>query len=110
MVRGVRGPAEMQAQAVRASVSLEAPGVLLLKSTYHPGWTLRVDGHPVQTFMLSPGFIGAHLPAGEHDVYAVYEPGVTKWLLLVVGIVLAMALDRWQLTPLQDAASMEDSP
>jgi hypothetical protein len=60
-VRGVRGPAEMQAQAVRASVSLEAPGVLLLKSTYHPAWTLRIDGQPVQTFMLSPGFIGAEV-------------------------------------------------
>lgn len=58
---------------------------MILKTTYHPNWHVDVDGHDVPTFMVSPSFIGFHLPAGTHRIRAEYRAGVLKTILLLVG-------------------------
>lgn len=71
-------------------VGCSAPAALLLKMTYHPNWRVTVDGEQIPTFMVSPSYIGIDLPAGVHQVNAVYEPTPTKApLLLLGGLVLA---------------------
>ena len=61
---------------------------LMLKVTYHPNWTATVDGQPTSTFMVSPSFVGIHLPAGKHHVVATYEATPSKVPLLAGGLVL----------------------
>jgi hypothetical protein len=71
---------------------------MLLKTTFHPNWRVTVDGAPVETFMISPGFIGFPWPAGTHRVQAEYRSTRTKWVLLILGAVALVAtvgLRRW---------------
>jgi len=48
---------------------------------------VTVDGQPVQTYMVSPSYPAIDLPAGTHDVQAVYTAAPIKTPLLVVGLV-----------------------
>jgi hypothetical protein len=71
---------------------------MILKTTYHPNWHVDVDGHDVPTFMVSPSFIGFHLPAGTHRVQAEYRAGILKTILLLVGACALLVLfcsRRW---------------
>ncbi len=57
----------------------------IVKVTYHPGWTVTVDGAQVATFMASPSYLGFMLPAGTHRVIASYGSAPIKAPLLVLG-------------------------
>ncbi|HEV8404162.1 MAG TPA: glycosyltransferase 87 family protein [Candidatus Limnocylindrales bacterium] len=61
---------------------------LMLKVTYHPNWTVSVDGQPTSTFMVSPSYVGIHLPPGQHHVEATYRPTPSKVPLLLAGLAL----------------------
>ncbi len=63
----------------------ESAATLVLKITYHPNWRVTVDDRVVETFMVSPGFIGLELPAGQHFVTARYVSTPLKTPLLLVG-------------------------
>jgi hypothetical protein len=63
---------------------------LVVKETYHPNWDATVDGRAVETFMLSPSFIGIALPAGDHFVTVEYRSTPVKAPLLLFGL-LALA-------------------
>jgi hypothetical protein len=39
-------------------------GYVLFKETWHPNWRALVDGRPVGTAMLSPGFVESRSPPG----------------------------------------------
>jgi hypothetical protein len=58
---------------------------LVLKMTYHPNWRVTVDDQEVQTFMVSPSFIGFNLPGGNHRVSAEYRSPIYKTILLIIG-------------------------
>src|SRR5262249_32043561 len=58
---------------------------VLFKMTYHPNWRAIVDGIEQPTAALTPGFIGARLPAGQHHVEFRYEPTGLKSVFLVAG-------------------------
>src|SRR5207237_567655 len=45
----------------------------VVKETYHPNWRATVDGQAVETFMVSPSFIGIALPAGAPFVTVEYR-------------------------------------
>jgi hypothetical protein len=91
-------------QTASAAVDLPAPAVLMFKTTYVPGWRASVDGRPVPTMLLTPGFIGVDVPAGQHSVRFEYRAGWLKSLLLVLGVVVAVGVDwrRWRAPRLGD--------
>jgi hypothetical protein len=72
--------------SVQLVVTCSSAATLALKMTYHPNWHVVVDGAPVETFMLSPSYIGIDLPAGTHQVTATYEPTPSKGPLLAIGV------------------------
>jgi hypothetical protein len=81
-----------EAEAIHLVVECPAAATLAIKVTYHPNWHVRVDGRPVETFMVSPSFVGVDLPAGKHTVDAVYEATPSKTPLLLLGVaVLGLA-------------------
>jgi len=68
-------------------------GTVMFKSSYHPNWRVTADGNPVPTFMVSPAFLAADVPAGEHVLKAEYVPTAGKHaLLLMGGVVLLIAV------------------
>ena len=66
-------------------VHCQEAATLALKMTYHPNWKITIDGQKVQTFMVSPSFIGFEIPAGTHSVRAEYRSPVYKSILLILG-------------------------
>ena len=92
--RGQLRDMSVSPQSAGATVVLQEPGVVLFKTTYHPAWRAYVDGAPVPTMLLSPGMIGVQVPAGFHSLQLFYRPGWGKGGMLLVGLVLALALDR----------------
>jgi Gpi18-like mannosyltransferase len=66
--------------------------LVVLKITYHPNWRVTVDDAPVETFMVSPGFIGFEVPAGQHFVTAQYVSTPMKTPLLALGALTTLGL------------------
>lgn len=71
---------------------------VLFKMTWHPNWHATVDGQPVKTVMLSPGFTGIPVPPGHHSIDVRYEPERWKSILAIVGLFLVglIAVGEWR--------------
>jgi hypothetical protein len=91
--RGTIAGAEVARGEARARVTLETPGTVLFKTTWHPCWTATVDGAPAPVAALVPGLMGVDVPAGEHELRLAYRPGWLKAALAAAGLVLAVLLD-----------------
>ena len=75
-------------------VHVDRSSVLVLKATFDPGWQALVDGRPVPTTMVAPGFPAIRLEPGSHQVTFRYS-GETYWpLLLLLGVAAIAALWR----------------
>ena len=75
---------------LRGCVELSRPAFVLFRMTWHPAWKVLVDGHAVNTAMLTPGFLGVTVPAGRHDVFCKYAPANTKVWMAFAGLALAV--------------------
>lgn len=73
-------------------VECPAAATLVIKTTYHPNWEVTVDGVGVPTFMVSPSYIGISLPAGKHEVDAVYQAVPIKTPLIIAGAIAIVLL------------------
>ena len=82
----------MQTDRFDALLGCEGPSTLVLKMTYHPNWRVTVDDRVIATFMVSPGFIGIELPAGQHFVTARYVSTPVKTPLVAIGLLAIVAL------------------
>ena len=69
-----------------AKVHMAAPGILLFKMNFHPGWQAIVNGNKVATTMVVPAFTAIHLPAGDFDIRFSYEVAPLKRVLLYAMI------------------------
>lgn len=69
----------------------ETAGTLLIKVTYDPGWHVTVDDAPVQSFILSPAYLGVTVPGGRHIVTARYTSAPSKMPLLALGLLALVA-------------------
>ena len=69
----------------RATVHAERRAVVALKASYHPRWSVTVDGRPAETVMIAPSLIGVDVDEGDHEVLFRYRPYPSYGLLLLVG-------------------------
>jgi len=76
----------------QAAVTAARAAFVLFRVTWHQNWKATVDGAPVPTFMLSPGFIGVPVTAGAHRVAFHYRPDAWRLWLALAGLAIAMAL------------------
>jgi hypothetical protein len=72
--------------------SCPTAATLVVKETFHPNWRATVDGQTVDTFMVSPSFIGIALPAGDHFVAVEYRSTPIKTPLFLFGLVALAVL------------------
>jgi hypothetical protein len=68
------------------------PAWALFKMTWHPNWTVSLDGQPQKTAMLSPGFVGVPVPAGRHSLVFRYESGTWKLWMALAGVLAAILM------------------
>lgn len=72
--------------------------------SFDPGWRAWIDGAPATVVPIDTGFLGVHVPAGEHRVELRYRP--VAWSVgcaaFVLGVALALAVlwtDRRRVPP-----------
>jgi hypothetical protein len=59
---------------VAVSVDAATAGILVLHDIDYPGWTARVDGHPMPVLRTNLIFRGVEIPAGHHLVEFSFQP------------------------------------
>ena len=76
------------------TVDLRHRGLVVLRQTYDPGWTLHVDGATVVGHVRSDGFGNAWIVEGNgmHAMSIDYEPQRTTFILLATSLAAAIAL------------------
>lgn len=76
----------------RARFVADRESYLILKTNYHPGWVVTLDGMNVQPVMLAPGFIGIKVEAGTHEAVFSYQPPFYRLPLFVCGVLVILVL------------------
>jgi hypothetical protein len=77
----------------RVSLTVEAdrPTVVLLRDTWTPGWTARVDGRPAPVLRANGLHRAVPIPAGSSEVVLSYwPPGLTAGLLIALLALAAL--------------------
>ena len=64
----------------------------LFKMTWHANWKAEVDGKPVATVMLSPGFPGVRVSAGPHRIRFRYEPEWWRSAGAIAGVLIVLLM------------------
>ncbi len=75
-----------------ATVQLDRPGAVILKSSFDNRWRVTVDGAAVDAQMFAPSLVGRLLPPGRHEVTFQYVPFPRYDLLLLLGAATFVAL------------------
>lgn len=68
-----------------ATVVATRTAVVLLRSSFDPGWTVTVDGKPAKTEMVAPALVGVTVAPGRHTVDFQFIGYSSYPLLFVVG-------------------------
>ncbi len=72
-------------ERIEVSADLERPTVVSVAQQALPGWTLTVDGADAEVVEVDGIFLGALVPAGEHDIVFTYR---SPWLIPTIVVSL----------------------
>ena len=79
---------------VSLQATLDAPGYLILRDTYLPGWHARVNGVATPVLLANGSFQAIPLLAGNHRVELRYRPRGFQTGALLAGLSLAIILGK----------------
>jgi hypothetical protein len=68
-----------------ATIFANRTAVVLLSSSFDPGWTVTVDGQGVTPEMVAPALVGVTVSAGQHKVIFLFKGYSSYPLLFSVG-------------------------
>ena len=97
MVGARAGRAELvRAEGRRLEVRAEGPGLLVLATSFDPGWRARVDGEPASVLRVNDVQMGVVLGAGLHRVTLRHEPrglgaGLVAAAVSALGLLAGLA-------------------
>ncbi len=82
------------------SINSNRNGVVMTSIPYDAGWTVKVDGKPVETVAVSEGFLAFDITQGAHDVDISYTPpgfvaGVAISVVALLVLLLLVFLPRY---------------
>lgn len=80
---------------VSAVARLRQPGVLVLSSSFDPGWHVMVDGVMRPTLMVAPALVGVALTPGTHRVEFLFRDTTNYLVLFVLALLpfVVLAVD-----------------
>jgi hypothetical protein len=93
--------ADLADGSASATVLMARRAVVVLSSSYDPGWHAFVDGKPAQTEMLEPALVGVVVGPGRHTVvfrYVGYSwyPELIGLALLAIALLAFFSLRGWR--------------
>jgi hypothetical protein len=83
--------ADLDNAEAAATVRMRRPGVVVLSTSYDPGWTATVNDRPQLTRMVAPALVAADVPAGtDHVVFRYHGYRHYLGLLALSGLTVIM--------------------
>jgi hypothetical protein len=81
---------ELEARADRG-------GLLWVRNSFYPGWTVEADGHPLRTIRVNHAFMGAVLEPKEvvQKIHLRYRPFRSAWPAVISGFGCFLILILW---------------
>jgi hypothetical protein len=79
---GDPGKAELKVQRsghLLIETQADAPRLLVVAESMHPGWSARLDGEPCRLLAVYGDLIGCVVPAGIHRVEIKFRPWSLRW-------------------------------
>ena len=74
-------------------IIVEEGQVFMTSIPYDEGWSIYCDGKKMDNLMLLKGFLGAELPAGEHEIRLVFKsPGGRLGLVMTIAGILLFSM------------------
>ena len=67
-------------------VQMNRRAVVVVSTTFDPGWQAWVDGRKVSTEMIEPALLGIVVPSGTHTVRFAYGGYGRYWLLFAISL------------------------
>lgn len=77
---------------IEGRVAAKKDEIVVLATSFHPNWKALIDGVQVPTLWVTPGFIAAKVPEGEHNIVFEYEGSLIKAILFLLGIGIMFGL------------------
>ncbi len=74
-----------------ATVFARRAAVVLLKSSFNPGWTVTVDGEEASTEMVAPALVGVTIAPGQHTVVFTFR-GYSSYPLLFGAALISLVI------------------
>lgn len=74
-----------------------APGLLLLREIWTPGWTAKVNGKPETVLRVNQLLRGIPVPAGKSTVELTYWPEL-NFILLISSLAVLLITIAWQIS------------
>jgi hypothetical protein len=90
-----------------ATIRANRKAVVLLKSSFDPGWTVEIDGKSMPGQMIGPSLVGRTVEAGRHEVRFVYNVVPYHWFLFLLGLITIAVL--WVHQRRASRSSMEEA-
>lgn len=78
--------------AASATVRANRTAVVLLHSSFDPGWSVTVDGRPARTEMIAPALVGVEVGPGVHHVVFRYHGYGSYPLLFCIAVLTLVAI------------------
>ena len=74
---------------IQGNIELNKSKMMFFSIPYDKGWSLKVDGKPVELENVNVGFMGAYLTEGYHNIELNYTPPMLNIsiILSILGIV-----------------------
>jgi len=94
---------EWDAGYIKGKMSCSTDMTLWSFIPYDEGWTILIDGEPVETKKIAEGFLGADIAAGDHEVELRFvSPGfklgavvsVAAWLIFVIVLIVNVRIRK----------------
>ena len=78
---------------------------IMFKMSYHPNWTVKLDGRPVEKYAVFPFYLAVPAGPGSHKIEFTYQPNGLK-VLLIVGEIIAVTVSILYFTLRQKTPSL----
>jgi hypothetical protein len=79
-----------QANTLQLKADTPTPQLLVITTTWYPGWKAHVDREEVPVYRVNGSFMAIPVPAGQHTVSLRFWPAWIVWLAAFNGLVLVV--------------------
>lgn len=85
-ISGAPVVSEYRGGKLEGSIKMEADGYVATSIPWSSQWRVCIDGKPVEPQRVNVGFVGAKVPAGQHEVELIYDNTLQNTGIILAGL------------------------